>query len=154
MNTFSTIDLSPESLCRQLLSLITDFLATSCPPDNPTTAATSGLLHTPLLGIRCTDSLHHCTAWAALGVYMIHRPPPNRHPNRKWPARSLSPHHEALVSSLRTLVHIIMLDKPSFLPELTPLAQHICETAATDSGHFICSPLRSLYEPTYGTQGS
>ena len=64
---------------------LTTFLDSSSPPTNPTTAATSGLLHTPLLGVRCRDPLHHCMAWAALGIYMIHTmwpPPGNRHSNR------------------------------------------------------------------------
>ena len=51
---------------------LADFLSSSQPPTNPTKAATTGLLHTPLLGIPCTDTLHHCLAWATLGIYMIH----------------------------------------------------------------------------------
>ena len=49
----------------------------------------------------------------------------------------MSPHHDALVSSVRTLVDIIMLRRPELNPDLAPLAKHICETAATDSGHFV-----------------
>ena len=52
-------------------------------------------------------------------------------------APTMSPHHDALVSSLRTLVDIIMLRRPELNPDLAPLAKHICETAATDSGHFV-----------------
>ena len=52
-------------------------------------------------------------------------------------APTMSPHHDALVSSLRTLVDIIMLRRPELSPDLAPLAKHICETAATDSGHFV-----------------
>ena len=52
-------------------------------------------------------------------------------------APTMSPHHDALVSSLRTLVDIIMLGRPGLSPDLAPLAQHICETAATDSGHLV-----------------
>ena len=52
-------------------------------------------------------------------------------------APTMSPHHDALVSSLCTLVDIIMLGRPGLSPDLAPLAQHICETAATDSGHFV-----------------
>ena len=52
-------------------------------------------------------------------------------------APTMSPHHDALVSSLRKLVDIIMLRRPELHPDLAPLAKHICETAATDSGHFV-----------------
>ena len=52
-------------------------------------------------------------------------------------APTMSPHHDALVSSLRTLVDIIMRRRPELSPDLAPLAKHICETAATDSGHFV-----------------
>ena len=52
-------------------------------------------------------------------------------------APTMSPHHDASVSSLRTLVDIIMLRRPELNPDLAPLAKHICETAATDSGHFV-----------------
>ena len=55
-----------------------------------------------------------------------------------------STHHEAIVTSLRNLVDILMLNRPSLCPALAPLAQHICETAATDSGHFV-AVLSSVY---------
>ena len=55
-----------------------------------------------------------------------------------------STHHEAIVTSLRNLVDILMLHRPSLCPALAPLAQHICETAATDSGHFV-AVLSSVY---------
>ena len=79
-------------LSEQFQACLVDFLNTSQPPSNPTAAATSGLLHTPLLGVRCSDSLHHCLAWAILGIYMIHTmwPPPRRHAGQKWPAHSCS----------------------------------------------------------------
>ena len=81
-----------HKLSEQFLACLAEFLNTSQPPSNPTAAATSGLLHTPLLGVRCTDSLHHCLAWAILGVFMVHTmwPLPKRHPGQKWPARSCS----------------------------------------------------------------
>ena len=81
-----------DKLSEQFLACLAEFLNTSQPPSNPTAAATSGLLHTPLLGVRCTDSLHHCLAWAILGVFMVHTmwPLPKRHPGQKWPARSCS----------------------------------------------------------------
>ena len=49
-----------------------------------------------------------------------------------------------IVTSLRNLVDILMLNRPSLCPALAPLAQHICETAATDSGHFV-AVLSSVY---------
>ena len=55
-----------------------------------------------------------------------------------------STHHEAIVTSLRNLVDILMLNRPSLCPALAPLAQHICETAATDSSHFV-AVLSSVY---------
>ena len=55
-----------------------------------------------------------------------------------------STHHEAIVTSLRNLADILMLHRPSLCPALAPLAQHICETAATDSGHFV-AVLSSVY---------
>ena len=81
-----------DKISEQFLACLAHFLNTSKPPSNPTTAATSGLLHTPLLGVRCTDSLHHSLAWAILGVFMVHTmwPLPKRHPGQKWPARSCS----------------------------------------------------------------
>ena len=55
-----------------------------------------------------------------------------------------STHHDAIVAALRNLVDILMLNRPSICPALAPLAQHICETAATDSGHFV-AVLSSVY---------
>ena len=86
------LTLPVEQISEQFQTCLTEFLASSTPPTNPTEAATTGLLHTPLLGVPCTDTLHHCLAWATLGIYMIHTmwPPPRRHPGQKWPARSCS----------------------------------------------------------------
>ena len=86
------LTLPVEQISEQFQTCLTEFLASSTPPNNPTEAATTGLLHTPLLGVPCTDTLHHCLAWATLGIYMIHTmwPPPRRHPGQKWPARSCS----------------------------------------------------------------
>ena len=81
-----------EQLNDHFQACLTNFLSSSKPPTDPTEAATSGLLHTPLLGVPCSDTLHHCLAWATLGIYVIHTmwPPPRRHPGQKWPARSCS----------------------------------------------------------------
>ena len=86
------LTLPVEQLNDHFQACLTNFLSSSKPPTDPTEAATSGLLHTPLLGVSCSDTLHHCLAWATLGIYMIHTmwPPPRRHPGQKWPARSCS----------------------------------------------------------------
>ena len=86
------LTLPVEQISDQFQTCLADFLASSTPPTNPTEAATTGLLHTPLLGVPCTDTLHHCLAWTTLGIYMIRTmwPPPRRHPGQKWPARSCS----------------------------------------------------------------
>ena len=86
------LTLPVEQLNDHFQACLADFLSSSKPPTDPTEAATSGLLHTPLLGVPCSDTLHHCLAWATLGIYMIHTmwPPPRRHPGQKWPARSCS----------------------------------------------------------------
>ena len=78
------LTLPVEQLNDHFQACLTDFLSSSKPPTDPTEAATSGLLHTPLLGVPCTDTLHHCLAWATLGIYMIHTmwPPPRRHLGR------------------------------------------------------------------------
>ena len=86
------LTLPVEQLNDHFQACLTNFLSSSKPPTDPTEAATSGLLHTPLLGVPCSDTLHHCLAWATLGIYMIHTmwPPPRRHSGQKWPARSCS----------------------------------------------------------------
>ena len=50
------------------------------------------LRHSAPLVASSPPTLHHCLAWATLGIYMIHTmwPPPRRHPGQKWPARSCS----------------------------------------------------------------
>ena len=86
------LTLPVEQLNDNFQACLTNFLSSSKPPTDPTEAATTGLLHTPLLGVSCFDTFHHCLAWATLGIYMIHTmwPPPRRHPGQKWPARSCS----------------------------------------------------------------
>ena len=86
------LTLPVEQISDHFQVCLADFLSSSKPPTDPTEAATTGLLHTPLLGIPCPDTLHHCLAWATLGIYMIHTmwPPPRRRPGQKWPARSCS----------------------------------------------------------------
>ena len=86
------LTLPVEQISDHFQACLADFLSSSKPPTDPTEAATSGLLHTPLLGVPCSDTLHHCLAWATLGIYMIHTmwPPPRRRPGQKWPARSCS----------------------------------------------------------------
>ena len=46
-------------------------LGSTCPPANPTQAASSGLLLTPLLGVRMRHSLDLCAAWTVLGEFCI-----------------------------------------------------------------------------------
>ena len=91
------LTLPVEQISDHFQVCLADFLSSSKPPTDPTEAATTGLLHTPLLGIPCTDTLHHCLAWATLGIYMIHTmwPPPRRQFGQKWPAPSaLRPRHK------------------------------------------------------------
>ena len=63
------------SLSQQLTDLLLrsriQLLGSTCPPANPTQAASSGLLLTPLLGVRMRNSLDLCAAWTVLGELCI-----------------------------------------------------------------------------------
>ena len=63
------------SLSRHLADLLLrsriQLLGSTCPPANPTQAASSGLLLTPLLGVRMRHSLDLCAAWSVLGEFCI-----------------------------------------------------------------------------------
>ena len=63
------------SLSRHLTDLLLrsriQLLGSTCPPANPTQAASSGLLLTPLLGVRMRHSLDLCAAWTVLGEFCI-----------------------------------------------------------------------------------
>ena len=86
------LTLPVEQLNDNFQACLTNFLSSSKPPTDPTEAATSGLLHTPLLGVSCFDTLHHCLAWATLGIYMIHTMwPPPRHTLGKNGLRDRAP---------------------------------------------------------------
>ena len=63
------------SLSRHLTDLLLrsriQLLGSTCPPANHTQAASSGLLLTPLLGVRMRHSLDLCAAWTVLGEFCI-----------------------------------------------------------------------------------
>ena len=63
------------SLSRHLTDLLLrsriQLLGSTYPPANPTQAASSGLLLTPLLGVRMRHSLDLCAAWTVLGELCI-----------------------------------------------------------------------------------
>ena len=68
--TGGTMGLS-RHLADLLLSSRIQLLGSTCPPANPTQAASSGLLLTPLLGVRMRHSLDLCAAWTVLGEFCI-----------------------------------------------------------------------------------
>ena len=68
--TGGTMSLSGH-LTDLLLRSRIQLLGSTCPPANPTQAASSGLLLTPLLGVRMRHSLDLCAAWTVLGEFCI-----------------------------------------------------------------------------------
>ena len=59
-----------ESLADDLMDYQRVLLATARPPSNPTDAALSGLLCTPLLGVPMQSALDLCVARAMYGTFM------------------------------------------------------------------------------------
>ena len=68
--TGGTMGLS-RHLADLLLRSRIQLLGSTYPPANPTQAASSGLLLTPLLGTRMRHSLDLCAAWTVLGEFCI-----------------------------------------------------------------------------------
>ena len=108
---------------------------------------------------------HSCYHTRSLLWYRSQRPGPAP----AWPLQSCHQHNQQAISLEKALqdipirepsrfitaVDIIMLNKLNLLPELVPLAKHICETAATDSGRaFHRGSQRSVHKLTYRAQSS